>query len=405
MKLLLLVADSLRYDYFHANLPGAMVWDNAYACAPWTVASQASLLTGLSPSAAFHAGLADVVSEQPFTVADWLGGDIGYKCSASWLLSVGHFGRNFDVWHQSGDYRTDEEIVKETLDYLAAAPENAFHITWLNATHFPYKPNAETRERFGLDSDIWHVRDFIRRGELPIPKGTLANCFAVNIVAKTAQDGPEKAHPEVTMEEIEFLRRAYAACCWDMDRRLEEVYAAATTQGWGIIVTSDHGESLGERGGFGHWDLHEENVHIPLAASLPGLGAGVHPYFASHIDIPKTILELTLGEVTGMEGYSLLDLPFPRVVHYEQGVWGTRPWQFGRKDLDSALIYDPEKGTVERYDCRTDPEQRKAPDVFGEQTAPLEVVELIRRGREATFQRQGLSEEQVADALRKLGYI
>jgi arylsulfatase A-like enzyme len=104
MKLLLLVADSMRYDCSRAKFSGAMVWDNAYACAPWTVASMASLLTGLSPSAAFHAGLADVVSEQPFTVADWLGGDIGYKCSASWLLSVGHFGRNFDVWHQSGDY-------------------------------------------------------------------------------------------------------------------------------------------------------------------------------------------------------------------------------------------------------------------------------------------------------------
>ncbi len=231
MKILLVVADSMRYGHFWPDLPGATIYSNAYSCAPWTAGSMATLLTGLYPSTALQQGLAKVNSEQPITLADWLGGDIGYHCSATWLLNVGHFCRNFDVWRQEPGLISDDALVRRTSICLDHLGENAFHITWLHGVHFPYQPKPETRDLFGLDSKTWRVRDFIRRGELPIPKATLANCFDVKIVAKTSQESPEYPDAEVTTEEIEFLQRAYAACCWDMNKHLEELYRAAGENG------------------------------------------------------------------------------------------------------------------------------------------------------------------------------
>ncbi|MEM7052881.1 MAG: sulfatase [Acidobacteriota bacterium] len=61
-----------------------------------------------------------------------------------------------------------------------------------------------------------------------------------------------------------------------------------------VIFTSDHGESLGEHGYWGHGrNLHEPGLHIPLAFHWPGkLGAGRVTEPALLIDVAPTILGL-----------------------------------------------------------------------------------------------------------------
>ncbi len=144
---------------------------------------------------------------------------------------------------------------------------------------------------------------------------------------------------------------------------------------------------------------------MPLAASLPNLPSYAKDMLVSHLDISRTILELTLGPVTGMEGRSLYDLPSERTVFYEQGVWGTRPWQFGSRSSDATWIYSPEERVAEFYCRSTDPEQRKPPTICPEDEPHPGLQELVRRGKRATLNQSGLSEEQIADALKKLGYI
>ncbi len=73
------------------------------------------------------------------------------------------------------------------------------------------------------------------------------------------------------------LRAQYDGCLSYGDSVLASLPAALTRLGLRertiVVVTADHGEELGERGGFGHYSrpLYEEVAHIPLVVLHPGL--------------------------------------------------------------------------------------------------------------------------------------
>lgn len=79
-----------------------------------------------------------------------------------------------------------------------------------------------------------------------------------------------------------------------------------------VVLTSDHGEALGEHGELSHgYYVYEETMHIPMIFSFPGkIPEGVrHSGLSRHIDIVPTILEI-LGidgtEDRNFQGESLL---------------------------------------------------------------------------------------------------
>lgn len=60
-----------------------------------------------------------------------------------------------------------------------------------------------------------------------------------------------------------------------------------------VIMTSDHGESLGERNYWGHEDMIYENcVHVPMIVKIPGLGKKVIEYQTTHNDILPSVINL-----------------------------------------------------------------------------------------------------------------
>ncbi len=78
-----------------------------------------------------------------------------------------------------------------------------------------------------------------------------------------------------------------------------------------IIITSDHGEQLGQHGIWGHAGLHEPVIKIPLIMRYPKkLPKGLRVNgFAQHADIVPTILELANIKVEyNFDGESLLKL-------------------------------------------------------------------------------------------------
>lgn len=77
-----------------------------------------------------------------------------------------------------------------------------------------------------------------------------------------------------------------------------------------IIIQSEHGESLGERGYIAHYDIHETEIHTPLMILVPSVGRGKRILsFASPVDIVPTVLDL-FGFKTSqkIEGKSLVSL-------------------------------------------------------------------------------------------------
>ncbi len=195
-----------------------------------------------------------------------------------------------------------------------------------------------------------------------------------------------------------------------------------------LIITSDHGESLGEHDFyFDHCEVYETTVHVPLIVRYPPMmpkGKRFEGLVQSTISLMPTILDLFgIERPSRMEGKNLIDLangdeePCDE-VYVNQGLWTakrairTQRWKL-IKTLDKAFWETPE---VELYDMKDDPNETKnlaseMPEVvdrlelrmerwrrnrLGKRIDPLELIVNVglpsRRWVEAAARRQGMME-------------
>jgi arylsulfatase A-like enzyme len=108
-----------------------------------------------------------------------------------------------------------------------------------------------------------------------------------------------------------------------VDANLEQLFGALEREGWLanalVLVTSDHGESLAQRGKLsGHGELAQEGLHVPLIVVRPdGARAGERVRPLVHLgDIVPTVLEAAgLDADARLPGRSLFGpLPAERVT-------------------------------------------------------------------------------------------
>jgi arylsulfatase A-like enzyme len=107
---------------------------------------------------------------------------------------------------------------------------------------------------------------------------------------------------------VETLRALYARDLAALDRALGRLLARlAEEDGFTthVIVTADHGESLGEQGSLGHGRrLRPEQLRIPLAVVSPRVNPGERADTAGSIDVHATLLALagvTPGDRSGRD--------------------------------------------------------------------------------------------------------
>ena len=123
-----------------------------------------------------------------------------------------------------------------------------------------------------------------------------------------------------------------------------------------VVVIGDHGEGLGERHWAHGWDLHNEDIGIPMliydvpTATYPDLS------FAAQVDVAPTILDrLGLPIPASWEGQSLL-APTPKRFTYHQTYFF--PNRFAVLYRDGRALFKfiatPQYGTEELYDLTKD---------------------------------------------------
>jgi arylsulfatase A-like enzyme/HEAT repeat protein len=129
-----------------------------------------------------------------------------------------------------------------------------------------------------------------------------------------------------------------------------------------VIIAADHGEEFDEHGGRYHGStLYEEQLHVPLVISVPGLRPGVVADQVQLIDITPTVL-------------TLLDIPVPaRMRGTDLGPWfatppapdARLPPAFAEVEDRRAMIYRNEKllcdlrwGFCAYYDLAVDPGEK-----------------------------------------------
>jgi glucan phosphoethanolaminetransferase (alkaline phosphatase superfamily) len=122
-----------------------------------------------------------------------------------------------------------------------------------------------------------------------------------------------------------------------------------------FVVNGDHGEAFFQHeGNFAHTlFIYEENVHVPLIVTVPGLTSAIRaPQIASLIDIPPTIVDLLGAPADAKwDGRSLLGGE-PRVARFfaDQATF-----QLGLRDGRFKAIHEVESGRTKLFDLSVDP--------------------------------------------------
>ena len=210
-------------------------------------------------------------------------------------------------------------------------------------------------------------------------------------------------------------------------RKLSELGLSQSTL---VVLTSDHGEELYERGFyfFHKCSISDAVLHIPLVLRLPGVlpaGRRVGAVVES-IDIAPTILELAgLERPPSLQGRSLLSLIEPNGAEGWKGTAfselgekvssvRTARWRYIANPLGASVQFLEREGEAcypiareELYDHEIDPgEQTNVAERYPSVTA--EMRRRIREWRQATeLARSSKSEidAETLEQLRALGYL
>jgi arylsulfatase A-like enzyme/cytochrome c-type biogenesis protein CcmH/NrfG len=255
------------------------VFTHAYAQAPLTSTSHASILTGTYPQ--FHQVLDfayPLANDLPYAPAILRAH--GYATAAflgSVVLDASVFAPGFDrgfdtydapfhaedVWHdrRPGNRRQGSEVVAHALGWLSRRPQGPFFL-WIHLfdAHDPYNPPEPYRSRY----------------------------------APQLYDGGI-AYEDAVVGEL-----------------LRELKARGWYEGAAIAVMADHGESLGAHGEDTHGVfLYDETIRVPLVIKLPG-GAGAGRRIESRVELvdvlPTLLQAASVAVPAGVQGASLLGL-------------------------------------------------------------------------------------------------
>jgi choline-sulfatase len=150
-----------------------------------------------------------------------------------------------------------------------------------------------------------------------------------------------------------------------------------------IVFLADHGEELGDHGGWGHaHTLYEELVHVPLTLRAPGLAPRMDATPVGAIDLAPTLLSLAgLPIPAEFVGQPLLPTPEARPIFSETeqygGVRGSLEWPY-------KVLWDLAEARGELYDLESDPQEQQDLWLIEPERAQAQLQRLIEQYPEIT---------------------
>lgn len=448
-NIVLITIESLRTD--HVGFLGGMndttpvldalaaestVYPDAHSVTSWTLASHASLFTGLYPPAHQAVGPAGTLDESHLTTAEILSRS-GYQTagvvSGPYLRTTHKLDQGFEFYDESitapaqlsaHEDVTNPAMLESLAGFLAKQRDPSrplFLFAYFWDPHYDYKPPPPYDERFRTPGD--HPTDLSGYEESAALQPTASKAERAYVLSQ--YDG-EIAATDATLGRFFELLRSQGL--WDDTA---------------IFVTADHGEEFLDHGKKGHKNnLFAESVHVPLLVKYPrardahskgsdSVAAGGHRdgRLVSLVDVHPTILSLAqiaTGDETRGHGHSLLAAPqADRAIYFDlKYVWfdpdpeskrpvTRRDWQGVRRGNYKLLNVTSAEGPY-LFDVASDPREQRNLARLGAHAAQRErLMRDLRDWRRAMKaesndrQRGGAAELDDAERarLRALGYL
>jgi arylsulfatase A-like enzyme len=228
-----------------------------------------------------------------------------------------------------------------------------------------------------------------------------------------ASDEPGEWEGYVTgsMSEAEadsFRRRItdlYDYALFRADRTLSAVLDEVERHGWAdaglrLVITSDHGEFLGEKNLARHGRyLWEPNNRVPLLVMGTGASVKLEQRVAA-IDVFGLVLEGRLPSTPTLAS----------AVAFPDSLWFRRSRGRVGGQLSAAVWQGDDKwiwadGTVSRYDLRTDPDEDRPVPVDAKTEAPAALMDLAAQATRSKARGDATADPKLLERLRSLGYV
>jgi len=271
-NIVLISVDTLRGDYFNAeHMPltynwakeNCRIYTNAHSCSTWTKPSHVTMLTGLRQKEHGAERVVDGISPEIVMIQDRLK-DAGYRtigfASVSALNEVFGLNRGFDHYNAQFEGLTPRTFEKAKI-YLNnnRSKQQTFLFVHTYTVHEYY------RRLYAPGEDIRDAREMINKLREDISTYIRRKLYAEMLAS----------FDPVLYEFIQFLMTYFEDVC--------------------IIITSDHGEGLGEKDGdftsfFHAGPPRPELTHIPIV--VYGIDTGMTDELVGVDDIAGTIMQL-----------------------------------------------------------------------------------------------------------------
>jgi arylsulfatase A-like enzyme/Tfp pilus assembly protein PilF len=357
-----------------------VLFEQVTATVPLTFPSHSSIFTGLIPP---HHGVRDnggfFLDDSKTTLAERLK-QAGYTTGAfvaawvlesRWGLAQGfdHYSDKFDlsqykVLSLGTVQKPGDEVMTDALAWLDSVRDRKF-FAWIHLydPHAPYEPPEPYRSRYPGQPYL---------GEI---------AYTDHVVGRL----------------LDWLRQQGL-----MDRTL-------------IVLTADHGESLGDHGESTHaYFIYDATTHVPLIFRTPWGHRGRSRGQVSSVDIMPTVLDLVgLPPQEGIDGRSLVRAvldPGADLAHVAYSETYFPRYHFGWQHLQglrNGLYQFIEAPTPELYDLRADPGEGaniyKAYSRRGQELRAA-MEGMVHTGETAVPERQSLDPETL-QRLAALGYV
>ncbi len=381
-NVILISVDTLRpdhlgiYGYERSTSPNldrwagerGVVFETVVASAPWTLPSHMSLLSGIG--AVRHGINYGIPKTRVPLMSEFLADD-GFLTAGTtaggYLSSQYGFAAGFDRYHAwHGSAGSDGELEEGFEDFMRWLNDhsNTRFFTFFHTyeVHSPYRPRPPYFEQWA--DPVW--RNFKGVVEARVA-GYDENAGFIGLNSIGIREGEKDLRP-LREGELQLAIDCYDAGIAHTDDYMGRLFhyldTSGLTENTVVIVTSDHGESLGERGFFDHGRLYDPEILVPLIIAAPGYdGNGLRvSQQVRLVDLVPTILDLVGVKIQAdLDGVSLV--PFLNGGHTSipSEAWSYTPktnhgisvrTSDGRKLIFNNTAWSPAQGREEAYDLK-----------------------------------------------------
>jgi arylsulfatase A-like enzyme len=429
-NIVLVTIDTLRADHLGAyGYPRAVspflddfaassvVFDAAFSSSSHTAPSHASLFTSLQPAQHRLLVNGEQLDDQLLTIAELLAAQ-GYRTAAfTPVRFLSGLAAGFETFSRSKSYEPADDVLNRAWKWIETLGQEERSFLWIHLydVHEWRAPKRLHR------SDVHWVTD-----NAVLQKAELRRWLRKNhgLPRDLGEQGPSI---------LQTINR-YDGQLRSVDRALQAFFEGAKTSGFSEesvwIVTSDHGEGLGNHHQMGHGKyIYDEQIRVPLLIHGPDrrFEPGRIEKTVRLVDLAPTIADLVGVQMDQQPipvvGRSLLPLLRNRKAPWqEEEVFAQRRpadqrriglgWLPGEvyatRSADRKLIVNTE-GECELYDLAADPfESDNICNPIDEQTR--ELIEILN-GHYHLMQSQGEAmtsgavPPEMIEELKALGYL